>query len=112
MKKSLFRYRLCKWKSDLQVYLLTLFDLTNKNKDRIKKLEQKITFIESRITHIEELLNRNRCSKNSMFDFLDNQYIGFILKVIITVISFIFILHWTEEKGMRQDLLDLLKAVL
>ena len=123
MKKSLFRYKLCKKRIDIKIKLLEAFSLIRLNKLHIQELERKLAYIEHRIANLEYFMKINdikdskkRKHKNIFYKVLfvifNNQYTTLIIRIIIGIASLIFILEWANKNGMRSDLLHIISGVI
>ena len=122
MKKSLFRYKLCRKRLDFQIKLLEAFSLIRLNKQKINELERKIYFVEHRISNLEYFMQKNeeKISKKikrnrKIIDILllifNHPYTTLLLRIIIAIATFIFILEWADKRGIREDLLTIILGV-
>ena len=122
MKKSLFRYRLCRKKLDFQIKLLEAFSLIRLNKQRINELEKKLDFVEHRISNLEyfmykneektsKKIKRNRRISSILLSIFNHPYTTLVLRIIIAIATLIFILEWADKRGIREDLLTIILGV-
>lgn len=123
MRKSLFRYKLCKKRINIKIKLLEALSLIRLNKQHIQELERKLVYIEYRIANLEYFMEKieeydamRRKQKRTILKFLtilfNNQYMTLIIRILIAIMSIIFILEWAEEQGIRNDILQIMLGVI
>lgn len=121
--KILSKYKLCRWKTTIELYLKNLKLNTRKNTEEIERLNKKLEFLDLRISNLEYFIKkkevkediitkRKNTLKNIIILMFDNKYTTMIIRIIIGIAALIFILEWANKSGMREDLLRIIIGVI
>ena len=121
--RILFKYKLCRWKTTIELYLKNLKLNVRKNAEEIERLNKKLEFLDLRISNLEYFIKkrevenniitkRKNTLKNIIILILDNKHTTIIIRIIIGIAALIFILEWADKNGMRNDLLHIISGVI
>lgn len=121
--RILLKYKLCRWKTTIELYLKNLKLITRKNSEEIENLNKKLEFLDARISNLEYFMKkreveegintkRKNTFKHIIMLILDNKHTTMIIRIIIGVAALIFILEWAEKNDMREELLQIITGVI